>query len=277
MTKVLANSQNQFQNHIDWTIQPASACRTARTTTGASQPPRNMIEASVETRIMLAYSARKNIANAMPEYSTMWPATISDSPSTTSNGCAVGLGDARDDVDDEDRQQRQPVPRQEAQARGRRTCRVPWPSDDVGHVQARRDHQHDDEREAHRDLVADHLRRRAQRAEERVLRVRRPAGDDDAVDLDRRDRHQEQQAGVDVGERDVGAERHHRPGGQRRHDRHDRAEEEQARLAAVGTMISLKISLTASAIGCSRPSGPTRFGPGRIWIQPIALRSHSVR
>ena len=47
--------------------------------------------------------------------------------------------------------------------------------------------------------------------------------------------------------------------------------------AAVGTMISLKISFTASAIGCSRPSGPTRFGPGRIWLQPIALRSQSVR
>src|SRR4051812_29387887 len=53
---------------------------------GGSQPPRNMITHSVETRIMLAYSARKNMANAMPEYSTMWPATISDSPSTTSNG-----------------------------------------------------------------------------------------------------------------------------------------------------------------------------------------------
>ena len=39
--------------------------------------------------MMLAYSARKNIANAMPEYSTMWPATISDSPSTTSNGARL--------------------------------------------------------------------------------------------------------------------------------------------------------------------------------------------
>ena len=47
--------------------------------------------------------------------------------------------------------------------------------------------------------------------------------------------------------------------------------------AAVGRMISLKISFTASAIGCSRPSGPTRFGPGRICDQPMALRSHSVR
>ena len=47
--------------------------------------------------------------------------------------------------------------------------------------------------------------------------------------------------------------------------------------AAVGRMISLKISLTASAIGVSSPSGPTRFGPGRICVQPMALRSHSVR
>ena len=89
MTKVLANSQNQFQNHIDWTIQSGVFMPTSENDTGASQPPRNMTEASAETRMMLAYSARKNIANAMPEYSTMWPATISDSPSTTSNGARL--------------------------------------------------------------------------------------------------------------------------------------------------------------------------------------------
>src|SRR5580693_4346990 len=38
---------------------------------------------------MLAYSARKNSANAMPEYSTWNPATISDSPSATSNGARL--------------------------------------------------------------------------------------------------------------------------------------------------------------------------------------------
>src|SRR5690606_28117012 len=53
---------------------------------GESQPPRKKIGVRKLTRIMLAYSARKNSANAEPEYSTMWPATISDSPSTTSNG-----------------------------------------------------------------------------------------------------------------------------------------------------------------------------------------------
>ncbi len=57
--------------------------------TGDNQPPRKKIEVIAEIRIMLAYSARKNIANAMPEYSTMWPATISDSPSTTSNGARL--------------------------------------------------------------------------------------------------------------------------------------------------------------------------------------------
>ena len=48
-------------------------------------------------------------------------------------------------------------------------------------------------------------------------------------------------------------------------------------LAAVGMMISLVSSLSASAIGCSKPNGPTRLGPSRICVKPMALRSHSVR
>src|SRR6187401_73766 len=57
-----------------------------RNSNGGSQPPRNMVTAMMDTSHMLAYSARKNMAKLMPEYSIMWPATISDSPSTTSNG-----------------------------------------------------------------------------------------------------------------------------------------------------------------------------------------------
>src|SRR5512144_637512 len=53
---------------------------------GDSQPPKNMIEGSAAISHMLAYSARKNTAKVMPEYSTWKPATISDSPSATSNG-----------------------------------------------------------------------------------------------------------------------------------------------------------------------------------------------
>ena len=36
--------------------------------------------------------------------------------------------------------------------------------------------------------------------------------------------------------------------------------------ALAGSTISLSISLMPSAIGCSRPLGPTRFGPIRICI-----------
>src|SRR5687768_17638142 len=53
---------------------------------GLSHPPRKNSEVRKLIRIMFAYSARKNSANCEPEYSTMCPATISDSPSTTSNG-----------------------------------------------------------------------------------------------------------------------------------------------------------------------------------------------
>src|SRR3954466_14296314 len=53
---------------------------------GLSQPPKKKIAVSAEIRIMLAYSARKNSAKAMPEYSTWKPATISDSPSAPANG-----------------------------------------------------------------------------------------------------------------------------------------------------------------------------------------------
>ncbi len=45
-----------------------------------------MSDVSAAIRIMFMYSARKNTANATPEYSTWNPATISDSPSAMSNG-----------------------------------------------------------------------------------------------------------------------------------------------------------------------------------------------
>src|SRR3979490_1781201 len=56
---------------------------------GAAQPPRNMTVASADTRIILAYSQRKNSAKGRPEYSTWNPATISDSPSATSKGARL--------------------------------------------------------------------------------------------------------------------------------------------------------------------------------------------
>ncbi len=140
---------------------------------------------------------------------------------------AVGLGHAGDQVDDEDRQQRQPVPRQEGQA-GVRHRALPLAQHDLREVHAARDHDDHQEAEAHRDLVAHHLGRRTQRTQEGVLRVRGPAGDDHAVHLDRGDRHDQQQAGVHVGQRHVGAEGDRHPGRERGHDGHHRAQHEQA-------------------------------------------------
>ena len=78
MKNILANSQ------ANGGIAPRSGA-----STGAAQPPRNMTVASADTRIMLAYSPRKNSAKGIPEYSTWNPATISDSPSATSNGARL--------------------------------------------------------------------------------------------------------------------------------------------------------------------------------------------
>ena len=72
--------------------------------------------------------------------------------------------------------------------------------DDLGQVERADAQQHGDDDEADRDLVGDHLRGRAQRAEERILRVRRPAAHDDAVDAERGDGEDVEDADVEVGD-----------------------------------------------------------------------------
>src|SRR5205809_1596829 len=53
---------------------------------GACQPPRNSVIPSPLIANIPMYSAMKNVAYLNPEYSVICPATISDSPSGTSNG-----------------------------------------------------------------------------------------------------------------------------------------------------------------------------------------------
>ncbi len=65
-------------------------------------------------------------------------------------------------------------------------------------VPARKHHAH--QRETQRQLVADQLRRGAQRAQQRILVVRRPAGQRNAVDADGGDAQNHQQADVHVGD-----------------------------------------------------------------------------
>ena len=43
-----------------------------------------------------------------------------------------------------------------------------------------------------------------------------------------------------------------------------------------GSVSSLRMFLRPSAMGCSRPKGPTRLGPVRSWIHAETLRSASV-
>ena len=72
---------------------------------------------------------------------------------------------------------------------------------DVGEVERADAEQHGDDDEADRDFVGHHLRGRAQRAEERIFRVRRPAAHDDAIDLERGDGEDVEDADIDVGDR----------------------------------------------------------------------------
>src|SRR6476646_7711071 len=56
------------------------------TATGGSQPPRNMIVAIAHIVVIATYSPSMNKRYGVEPYSTMKPATSSDSASTRSNG-----------------------------------------------------------------------------------------------------------------------------------------------------------------------------------------------
>ena len=104
---------------------------------------------------------------------------------------------------------------------------MPLRQHDVVQPQAARAQHHRDDHEAHRDLVADHLRRRTQRAEERVFRVARPARHHDPIDAERADREQIEHAHVDVGDRPMIVHRDHRPGEHRQREGEHRRHQEQ--------------------------------------------------
>lgn len=53
---------------------------------GGNQPPKNNTAVNNDINIMCAYSARKNNAKVIAEYSTLYPDTNSDSPSVKSKG-----------------------------------------------------------------------------------------------------------------------------------------------------------------------------------------------
>ena len=72
--------------------------------------------------------------------------------------------------------------------------------DDAARRQRVRLHEHADDGEPERGFVAEQLRRRAHRAEQRVLRARRPAREHHAVEAEARHREQPQDPEREVGE-----------------------------------------------------------------------------
>ena len=230
---------------------------------GASQPPRNRTDVRALIRIMFMYSPRKNSANAIDEYSTLNPVTSEASSSGRSNGCRLvsarieatkimNIGKCGHDVPD-----------------------VPLRPDDVGKVERARGDQHAEDDEADRDLVAHHLRRGAQGAEEGVARVRRPAGHDHAVDAERADREQVEDADVDVRQHHAGAERDHRPADQRQDEGHHRRQQEHDLVGAGRDHRLLEEQL--EAVGRSAAAGrrgpPSSAPAGAAWRRsPCARR-----
>ena len=94
---------------------------------------------------------------------------------------------------------------------------------DVGQPQ-RSGQQHRHQRgEDERQIVGDDLVDRAHRGQQRVLVVRSPAGHEQPDDFHRRDREEEQDADVEVGDAEPGRER------DRREDQHARDEEDDRR------------------------------------------------
>ena len=69
--------------------QPASAPGIRLNGRGACQPPRNSVVARADTVIMFMYSAMKNIAKRIEEYSVWKPPTSSPSASGRSNGARL--------------------------------------------------------------------------------------------------------------------------------------------------------------------------------------------
>ena len=77
---------------------------------GDSQPPRNMIDASAAIRIMFMYSARKNSGERDARVLDVEAGDDLRLAFGHVERMAVGLGDARHEVDDEQRKQRPDVP-----------------------------------------------------------------------------------------------------------------------------------------------------------------------
>ena len=137
-------------------------------------------------------------------------------------------------------------------------------------------HEHTDDGEAERGFVAQQLRRRPHRAEQRVLRTRRPPGEQHAVEAEPRHRQQPQDPEREVGELQEGpvpgdgdhaADGHDAEREERGEHRQVRRDAEDAAVGGVGLRLLLEEQLDAvgQRSGAAR-TGPARSGPMRFCI-----------
>src|SRR3972149_12954 len=85
MAFTIENMKNTNESFSTNHTKPGTQVNGA-TGNGGSQPPRNRIVAMAHMVMIATYSPRKKSRNAVEEYSTMNPATSSDSASTMSKG-----------------------------------------------------------------------------------------------------------------------------------------------------------------------------------------------
>src|SRR5213075_1334603 len=85
MALAMANRKNMNMAFSTNQITPGTQMN-GMTWNGGSQPPRNKIVAMAHMVAMATYSPSMNIIYGVEPYSTMKPATSSDSASTRSNG-----------------------------------------------------------------------------------------------------------------------------------------------------------------------------------------------
>ena len=150
--------------------------------------------ARADTVTMFAYSASMNIANFIELYSVCQPATSSCSDSARSNGRRFVSAMRADHVNEERDRLQEDVP-----ARDKSKPRVlAATSTSSREAQRVRDHQDADDRQRQAEFIADHLRRRSHGAHQRILRIRSPAAQHDAVHTQRRDRENEKQADAEI-------------------------------------------------------------------------------
>ena len=136
---------------------------------------------------------------------------------------AVGFGNGGNQIDDEDGEERQPVPR-EYRTTGNT---FGLSGNDVGEVHAARHHHDAHQRGTHGNLVGNALCGSTHCAQERIFGVGSPARDDHAVNRQRGNHQDVQKADIDIGQHPFFVERNHRPRRKRRCKRHNRADIEQ--------------------------------------------------